>query len=74
MNLLDQREKDVSHVPETVLLAAVENISSTAQGSHFVNQVLFTTFFQHNIQHLRDGGLAAAGLPELRTKSRRGAN
>lgn len=30
LNLLDQREKDLSHVAETVLLAAVKHVSSAA--------------------------------------------
>lgn len=41
--LLDQREKDLSHVAETVLLAAVKHVSGAAQSSHFVHQTLLTT-------------------------------
>lgn len=71
INLLDQREKDLSHVAETVLLAAVEHVSGTAQSSHFVHQTLLTTFLQHNLQHLGDGRLAGAGLLQLRAKCQR---
>ena len=69
LNLLDQREKDLRQGAETVLLAAVKHVSSTAQSSHFVHQTLLTTFLQHELQHLRDGGLACTRLLKLSTRS-----
>lgn len=65
LNLLDQREKNLGHVTETVLLAAVKDVSSTAKSSHSVHQTLFTTFLQHNLQHLTDGRLACTRLLQL---------
>ena len=60
--LLDQREKDLRHVTETILLDAMKHVSSAAQSGHFVHQTLLTTLLKHNLQHLRDGGLACARL------------
>lgn len=64
-NLLDERENDLSHGTETVLLAALKHISSTTQSRYFVNKAFFTTLLQHNFQHLRDCGLARARLLQL---------
>lgn len=41
--LLDQREKDFSHVAEAVFLDAVKDVSSASQSSHFIDQTLLTT-------------------------------
>ena len=69
LNLLDEREKNLSHVTETVFLGAVKDISSTAKSSHSVHQTLFTTFLQHNLQHITDGGLASTRLLQLCAES-----
>lgn len=61
-HLLDQRENELCQAAEPVLLAAVKNISSTPQSCHFIHQALLTAFLQHNLQQLRDGGLASTRL------------
>lgn len=71
MNLLDQREKDLCCVAESVLLAAVKHVSGTAQGCHLVHQALLATFLQDDLQHVGDGRLARAGLLQLRAESKR---
>lgn len=70
---LDEREKDLRHFAEAVLLAAVEHVSSTTQGRHFIHQALLTALLQHNLQHLRDGGLTFTRLLQLWAKEKREA-
>lgn len=58
-NLLNQREKNLCHGAETVLLAALKHVCGAAQSCYFVDQALFATFSQHDLQHLTDRGLAS---------------
>lgn len=64
-HLLDEREEDLSHGAEIVLLAGVQHVTSAAQRRYFVHQVVLATLLQHHLQHLADARLPLARLLQL---------
>lgn len=64
-HLLDEREEDLGHGAEIVLLAGVQHVTGAAQRRYFVHQVVLATLLQHHLQHLADAGLPLARLLQL---------
>lgn len=64
-NLLDEREEDLGHGAETVLLAGVQHVAGAAQRRYFVHQVVLATLLQHHLQHVADAGLPLVRLAQF---------
>lgn len=64
-HLLDEREEDLGHGAEIVLLAGVQHVTGAAQRCYFVHQVVLAALLQHHLQHLANAGLPVARLLQL---------
>lgn len=64
-HLLDEREEDLGHGAEIVLLAGVQHVTGASQRCYFVHQVVLAALLQHHLQHLAYTGLPVARLLQL---------